>query len=327
MSLSATLVLALAALVGVPAAQVGYLYLIEALVRPLPEQRQRRYRPWLWLAPALGFIGLFLVYPALHTIWLSFKDAGSVHFVGLQNYVFVFTNRTMLLAFRNNLLWLVGFTTFTVGLGLLMAVLTDRVRYERAAKSVMFMPMAISFVAASVTWKFVYEYRPGGGLQIGLLNAVLTALVPDFRPVAWLVTPGVNNLALIIVAVWVWVGFCLVILSAALKGIDPELLEAGRCDGCTEWQAFWKIVFPTLSTTVLVVATTMVIFALKAFDVVYVMTNGNFDTEVIANRMYKELFNFRHFGRASAIAVILFAATIPVMVANIRRFRGQEAAR
>jgi alpha-glucoside transport system permease protein len=321
------LILGLLVLVGAPAAQFGYVVLGEALLGRLPERRQRRLRPWMWLAPALAFIGVFLVYPALHTAWLSIKDARSAGFVGLQNYVFVFTNRDMLLAFRNNLLWLAAFTTLTVGLGLLMAVLTDRVRYERLAKSVMFLPMAISFVAASVIWKFVYEFRPAGAPQIGLLNAVLTSIGAGARPIGWLVDLRFNNLALIVVAVWVWVGFCLVILSAALKGIEPDLLEAGRCDGCTEWQVFWRIVFPILGTTVAVVATTMVIFALKAFDVVYVMTNGNFNTEVIANRMYKEMFNFRHFGRASAIAVILFLATVPVMAANVRRFRRQETVR
>jgi len=325
--MSGTVVMALIVVVGVPAAQIGYAYLVEAMIRPLPEKTQWKIRPWLWLAPALGFLGVFLIYPALNTLWLSVRDARSEQFVGLANYVFVLTDGTMLIAFRNNLLWLVFFTFFAVSFGLLMAVLTDRVRYEALAKSVLFMPMAISFVAASVIWKFVYEFRPAGVSQIGLLNAVLTRLLPGVPPVAWLVNLAVNNVALIVVAVWVWVGFCLVILSAALKGIDPQLLEAARVDGCTEWQVFWRIILPILSTTIVVVATTMVILALKAFDVVYVMTNGNFNTEVIANRMYKELFNFRHFGRASAIAVILFLTTIPVMGANIRRFRGQEAVR
>lgn len=322
-----TLLLALTVVVGVPAIQVGYAILIESGLRLLPDRAQWKLRPWLWLAPALAFLGIFLIYPALHTLYLSFLDARSTAFVGLANYVFAFTNRDMLLAFRNNLLWLIFFTGFAVSFGLLLAVLTDRVRYESLAKSIIFLPMAISFVAAGVIWKFVYEFRPAGAAQIGLLNAVLTTLSPTFRPVAWLVNLTANNLALIVVAVWAWVGFCLVILSAALKGIPAELLEAARVDGATEWQVFWRIIAPALTSTIVVVTTTMVILALKAFDVVYVMTNGNLNTEVIANRMYKEMFNFRDFGRASAIAVILFVATVPVMIANIRRFRQQEAVR
>ncbi len=321
-----TLITALAVIAGVPALQIGYVAAVERLLALLPARSQRRLRPWVWLLPALGFLGVFLIYPALSTLVLSLKDAGSTTFVGLRNFRFAVTDHEMLIAFRNNLLWLVFFTFFTVSLGLVLAVLTDRVRYEAAAKTVVFLPMAISFVAAGVIWKFVYEFRPRGAPQIGLLNAAFSAL-PQFRPTAWLVNTVTNNGALIAVAVWVWAGFCLVILSAALKGIDPELIEAARVDGATEWQAFWRIVFPLLGSTITVVATTMVIFALKAFDVVYVMTNGNFNTEVIANRMYKELFNFRDFGRASAIAVILFAATVPIMIANIQRFRRQEANR
>ncbi|MGH2348984.1 MAG: carbohydrate ABC transporter permease [bacterium] len=319
--------LAVLAIVGVPAVQIGYVVAIEALLGRLPERQQFRLRPWLWLAPALGFLTVFLFYPAVNTAVLSLLGADSRVFVGLQNYVYALTTPSMLIAFRNNLLWLVVFTAAAVGFGLVMAVLTDRVRYEQAAKTVLFVPMAISFVAASVIWKFVYEFRPAGVSQIGSLNAVLTALIPGFSPVAWLVNLTTNNLALILVAVWVWVGFCLVILSAALKGIPAELLEAARVDGATEWQVFRSIMIPLLGPTITVVATTMVIFALKAFDIVYVMTSGNFDTEVIANRMYKEMFTFQQFGRASAIAVILFLATVPVMVANIRRFREQEATR
>lgn len=325
--MASTLLLAAVVIVGMPLLQFGYAVLIEAGIRRLPERRQWALRPWLWLAPALGFIGVFLIYPAISTFVLSLFDARSVRFVGAQNYVFAFTHPEILIAFRDNLLWLVFFTGFTVSFGLLAAVLTDRVRYEGVAKTLMFLPMAISFVAAGVIWKFVYEFRPAGAPQIGLLNAALTGLLPDFRPLAWLVDPRTNNFALIAVAVWVWVGFCLVILSAAVKSTPAELLEAARVDGATEWQVFLRIMFPLLMPTITVVATTMIIFALKAFDVVYVMTSGNFGTEVIASRMYKELFNFRHFGRASAIAVILFAATVPVMVANIRRFRQQEAIR
>jgi alpha-glucoside transport system permease protein len=315
--------IALIGSVGVPAVLVGYITLVEAWLQGMPERRRSTVRPWLWLAPALALLGIFLVYPAVRTLYLSVLDAESSRFVGFQNYLFAVTSPEMLDALRNNLLWLTMFTTIAVGVGLAMAVLTDRVRYEAVARSVMFMPMAISFVAASVTWKFVYAFRPAGEPQIGALNALLSKIVPHFHPVAWLVAPALNNVALIAVGVWVWTGFCLVILSAALKSIPVDLGEAARVDGASEWQVFHRVTIPMLGPTIGVVVTTLVIFALKAFDIVYVMTNGNFQTEVIANRMYKEMFTFRDFGRASAIAVMLFVATLPVVVANVRRSRRQ----
>ncbi|HEY8426040.1 MAG TPA: sugar ABC transporter permease [Limnochordales bacterium] len=288
----------------------------------------RRGGAWAWgfTAPALLLIGFYLAYPTLATIYLSLLDRQSQRFVGLRNYVDLFSSNAMLTALRNNVLWLVLFTTLTVGLGLALAVLTDRVRYEAAAKALIFLPMAISFVGAGVIWKFVYAYRPAGAPQIGLANQIMVMLGRE--PVGWLITqPWVNNLALIVVGVWIWTGFAMVVLSAAYKGIPKELLEAARVDGANEWQVFWRISLPVMQSTVAVVATTMVINVLKVFDIVYVMTNGNFGTEVMANRMYKEMFQFRHFGRASAIAVILFMAIVPVMLANIRRFRQQEATR
>lgn len=282
--------------------------------------------PWLYIGPALLILVFFLVYPTLHTFYLSLFDERSGQFVGLENYAFAFTTKAMLIAFRNNLLWLVLFTVLTVGLGLAIAVLTDRVRYEAVAKSVIFLPMAISFVGAGVIWKFMYAYRPAGAAQIGLLNATLSNF-PNFEPIGWLINKMINNFALIAVGVWIWTGFCMVILSAALKGIPREILEAARADGANEWQTFRHVILPMMRPTIAIVATTMVINVLKVFDIVYVMTNGAFDTEVIANRMYKEMFHFRNFGRASAIAVILLLAIIPVMVANIRRFQEQEAMR
>jgi alpha-glucoside transport system permease protein len=206
-----------------------------------------------------------------------------------------------------------------------MAVLADRVAYESVAKALIFLPMAISAVAAGVIWKFMYDYRPPGQPQTGTLNAVVGMF--GIPPQAWLINRSINNEALIFVAVWMTAGFCMVILSAGLKGVPPEILEAARVDGANEWQVFWGIMIPMLSTTIAVVATTMVITALKAFDIVYVMTNVNFDTDVIARRMYSELFNTRNFGRSSAIAVILLLAIIPIMIINIRRFREQEAIR
>jgi alpha-glucoside transport system permease protein len=258
-------------------------------------------------------------------MYLSLLNADSTRYVGLDNYVYAFTNPDTLAAMRNNLLWLVFFTLFTVTFGLLIAVLTDRVSYERVANAIIFLPMAISFVAAGVIWKFMYDYRPPGTPQTGTVNALLTSL--GAKPHAWLIEPGINNAALIFVGIWMWTGFCMVILSAGLKGLPDEVLEAARVDGANERQIFFRIIVPLLSPTIAVVATTMVITALKAFDIVYVMTNGNFNTDVIANRMYKELFNVRNFGRASAIAVVLLVAIVPIMLVNINRFRHQEAMR
>jgi alpha-glucoside transport system permease protein len=321
------IVQALVVLIGVPAVLVGYVALVERLLVLVPERRRPRVRPWLWLGPALAFLITFLVYPALNTIVLSLQNRDGSKFVGLDNFVYAFTSPDVLIALRNNGLWLVFFTLFAVTLGLLIAVLADRVPYESAAKALIFLPGAISFVAAGVIWKFMYDYRPPGTPQTGTVNAVLTTVIPGAQPQAWLIDRTTNNPALIFVAVWMSVGFCMVILSAGLKGISTELLEASRIDGANELQVFWRITLPLLAPTLAVVATTIVINSLKAFDVVYVMTNGAYDTDVIANRMYKELFNVRDFGRASAIAVILLAAIIPIMILNIRRFREQEAIR
>lgn len=281
---------------------------------------------WFYITPTLLILAFFLVYPAVNTFFLSFLDKKSELFVGLSNYIFALTSKNMLYAFRNNLIWLIVFTTFTVSLGLILAVLLDRVRYESVAKSIIFLPMVISFVGAGVIWKFVYAYRPAGSPQIGVLNAVLSKAF-NLEPVGWLINKTVNNFALIFAGVWIWVGFCMVILSAAYKGIPKELLEAARVDGANELQVFWRIILPVMKPTIAVVTTTMIINVLKVFDIVYVMTNGNFGTEVIANRMFKEMFHFRNFGHASAIAVILLVAIIPVMIVNIRRFREQEAIR
>jgi len=278
--------------------------------------------PWLYMGPALLFLIFFLVYPTLNTIYLSFLDAKSEGFVGIENYVYAFTSDEMLTAFKNNLIWLILFTGCTVLFGLIIAVLVDRVRYEPFAKAVVFLPQAISFVGAGVIWRFVYDYRP----QLGLLNAVLN-LFPNFKPVGWLVNPDTATFALIIVAIWMWTGFAMTILSAALKNVPAEILEAARIDGANEWQTFWWVTVPMISSTIAVVTTTMVINVLKVFDVVYVMTAGRYKTNVVANQMYKELYINHQHGRASAIAVVLLVALVPAMMINIRRFKEQEAIR
>jgi alpha-glucoside transport system permease protein len=306
---------------AVPAVLVAYILLIEAVVTRLPRRTAGRVRPWLWLLPALAFVGVFLVYPTIATIIRSFFDRRGENFIGAENYLWFFGRNDTMIALRNNVLWVVVLTAVVVGLGLMIAILVDRVRYESAAKAVIFLPMAISAVATAVIWRFMYELDP----DVGTFNAAVG--LAGVAPQTWLVNEPRNTFMLILTGVWMQTGFAMVVLSAGLKGISTELLEAARVDGANEVQVFRGITLPLLMPTIAVIATTMVIFALKTFDVVYVMTNGNFGTEVIANRMYKELFNNTQPGRSSAIAVILFVAIVPVMLLNIKRFREQEALR
>ncbi|HET9456886.1 MAG TPA: sugar ABC transporter permease [Candidatus Limnocylindrales bacterium] len=321
------LVTAAIVVLGVPAALVGYILLTERLIQTLPERRQGRIRPWFWIAPALAFLIVFLIYPTINTLALSFQDAASRNFVGLDNYVWFFGDSTTLEALRNSILWVIFMTAGVVGLGLLVAILVDRVRYEPVAKTAIFIPLAISFVAAAIIWKFMYEYRPPGSPQIGSVNA-LVGLV-GLGPVDWIRERSflIDNFALIFIGIWMWTGFAMVILSAGLKGISTELLEAARVDGANEWQVFRGIILPLLMPTIFVVGTTIVITALKSFDIVYVLTNGAFGTDVIARKMVFEMFTTQHFGRASAVAIVLLLAIIPFMAVNIRRFREQEAIR
>jgi alpha-glucoside transport system permease protein len=289
-----------------------------------PLLRTRRLSPWLYVAPALIVLIFFLLYPSIHTFYLSFLGKRSQEFVGLKNYIYALTNESMVVAFRNNALWVLFFTGLSVSMGLVLAVVLDRVRYERIIKSIVFLPMAISMVGASVIWKFIYAYRPPNTPQIGLLNALV-----DFfggQPVGWLVEKPWNNLFIIIVGVWIWTGFCMVVLSASYKNIPREIMEAARIDGAGEWQVFWRVVLPLMRSTITMVATTMIVFVLKIFDLVYVMTNGNLGTEVIANRMYK-MFQYPDFGKASTLAVILVILIVPIMLINISRIRAQRAMR
>lgn len=309
-------------LVVVPLALVLYITMAETLLQLLPESKRPHLRPWLWVGPALLALTVYLIYPVLNTIYLSFQDSKGENFVGVENYLYIFTDRDTLIAYRNNLLWLVLFTGATVSLGLLIAVLTDRVRYEAWAKSLIFLPMAISFVAAGAIWKFMIDFNP----KLGLVNAFLKGVL-EVNPIAWLQTGPANNFVLIAVGIWMWTGFCTVILSAGLKGIPKEVLEAARVDGANEIQIFWQIIIPMMSSTIAVVATTMVINVLKVFDIVYVMTSGLHNTDVIANRMFQMFYVERQDGRSAALAVVLLLAIIPFMILNIRRFRQQEAMR
>jgi alpha-glucoside transport system permease protein len=320
---------ALQVVIGVPVVLILYIWATERVIGPFGDRWQRRIRPWLWIIPALGFLGFFLVYPTIRTIIRSLfgKSELNQKFVGLDNYRWFFTNSDALSTLFNNVLWLLFFTGFTVGVGLVIAILVDKVKYEALAKSIIFLPLAISMVAAGVIWKFMYDFKPPGTSQTGTLNALIGTV--GLGPVGWLQTPNfrLSTFALIAIMVWMWTGFAMVIISAALKGIDAELLEAARVDGANEWQLFRKMTLPLLGPTLAVVSTTMIITSLKTFDIVYTLTNGNYDTDVIANLMIKQMFTFGDFGRASAVAVVLLLAIIPIMAFNIRKFRAQESMR
>jgi len=321
------LVTAIIVVIAVPAVLVGYIWGTEQVLRLVSERMKPRIRPWLWLLPAFGFLGVFLVYPMIGTVVTSLQDKFGKKFVGLTNYAWFFGSDDALTALKNNALWLIFLTLLTVGLGLLIAVLVDRVRYESVAKSVIFVLLAISMVAAGVIWLYMYGYSPPGAPQTGTLNAAIGAA--GISPVPWLQVESfsVNTFALIIVMACMWTGFAMVIISAALKGINPELLEAARVDGATELQVFRGIIFPLLVPTLVVISTTMIITALKAFDVVYAMTGGQLNTNVIGTLMYQEMFRFSNSSRGAAIAVVLLVAIIPIMFFNIGRFRAQEAIR
>ena len=314
-------------ILGVPAVLAGYIIGGELLVRRLPDKLRPSVRPWIWVGPALLFVSAFLVLPAIGTFITSFQNHQG-DFIGLTNYerqLGDFPNGVWV-AIRNNILWLVLYTLLTLFFGLILAVLFDRVPYESGVKSLIFLPMAISSVALAVIWKFMYWYQPGDAPQTGTLNWVVVNVLHQ-APKTWLTDPGINNFALIIAAIWGIVGFAMVILSAALKGIPGELLEAARVDGAGELTIFSRVIFPLMMPTVVVVGTTLVIFALKAFDVVYIMTAGNFGTDVLANRMYRLLYLSDNPGGSSAVAVILLVAVVPVLIFNLRQFRAVEARR
>ncbi|HMD90561.1 MAG TPA: sugar ABC transporter permease, partial [Anaerolineaceae bacterium] len=282
------------------------------VIEKLPGEWSRRLLPFVFVGPALAILAWYLLIPTFRTLYYSFMDANSFNFVGLSNYVYAFTNPIMLEAFRNNLLWLIFGTSFSVGMGLLIAVLADRSRFESFYKALIFMPMAISFVGAGVIWKFVYAYNgTGSGIQqIGLLNAIVVSW--GGTPQAWLELSPWNNFFLIIIMVWLQTGYAMVILSSAIKGVPADLMEAARIDGASEVQAFFSIIIPYIQGTLLTVTTTIIIFSLKLFDIVRVMTGGNYGTNVIANEFYLERFSYGQDGRAAAIAVVLLIAVIPV---------------
>ena len=279
-------------------------------------RKANQIRPWLFLGPAILFLGVYLVYPIFDSLWRSLHDAGGSNFVGLSNYAWHMGDGKFRESMRNNLLWLLVVPALSTLFGLIAAQLTDRLKWGNIGKSLIFMPMAISFVGAGVIWKFIYEYRAPGEEQIGLLNAIVQALGGD--PQLWLTLIPWNNFFLMIVLVWIQTGFAMVILSAALRGIPEETIEAAILDGASPWQVFFKIKVPQIMGTIAVVWTTITIVVLKVFDIVFVMTNGQWGTQVLANLMYDWMFRGTpDYGRGSAIAIILMLLVTPIMIWNI----------
>lgn len=276
-------------------------------------------RPWLFLAPAILALGLYLAYPVVETMRLSVTEripGGGSRFVGLDNYAQMLREPKFWEALKNNMMWLLVVPAFSTAFGLLAAQLTDRIRWGSLAKSLIFMPMAISFVGAAVIWKLVYDARPIEQEQIGVLNALYLAL-GGTEPQQWLTIPVLNNFLLMVVLIWIQTGFAMVILSAALRGIPEETVEAAIIDGAGPFQIFFKIKVPQISGTIVVVWTTITIVVLKVFDIVFAMTNGQWQTQVLANYMYDKLFRANDWGVGSASAMVIMALVTPILIWNV----------
>ena len=279
----------------------------------------------LFAGPAIVLLAFGLMYPAILTIIQSFRGKSGEGSFSTENYVQMFTQPELLLVLRNTAIWVILVPFIATGVGLVYAILIDRARGEAFSKALIFLPMAISMVGASIIWKFVYQYKQTSRPQIGLLNAILKAL--GFETQQFLINAPLNTFMLIVVMVWIQAGFAMVVLSAAIKGIPAEILEAARIDGASPWSMFWQVTLPSIRASVIVVLSTITIAVLKVFDIVRTMTAGNFDTSVIANEMYSQAFRFREPGRGAALAVFLFILVIPLVVWQIRVLRQREETR
>ncbi|MGR2751986.1 carbohydrate ABC transporter permease [Agromyces arachidis] len=277
-----------------------------------------------FLLPTVLLLGFGLIYPAIRTTTLAFANRAG-EFVGLDNFVWAFTQPAGLISIRNSIIWVILVPLLSTAIGLAYAVFIDKARGERVYKSLVFMPMAISFVGAGVIWRFVYEYRGPAQDQIGLLNAIVTGLGGE--PVRWLQEPPMNTFFLIVVMIWVQTGFAMVVLSAAIKGVPTEQIEAAELDGTNAWQRFTNVTIPSIRGSLVVVVTTISIATLKVFDIVRTMTAGNFETSVVANEMYTQAFRANEAGRGAALAVILFLMVLPIVIYNVNILRKQREIR
>ncbi len=306
---------------------------VPAPPQPVKQKGEGRWRAWLWVTPALLLLLLFLVWPTIRTIWISFYDGSIVNptreFVGIDNYVELFTNDPAFInwglppwsALFNSLVWVVFFTSGVIAFGLLVGVLADKVKYERLSKAIVFLPLVVSFTAASVVFRLVYATDP----NIGVLNAVLGIF--SLGPVAWLGEENIVNFAIIAAGIWVWTSLSMTILAAAYKALPVETHEAAAVDGANEWQVFWRVSLPQMQGPIIVVAVTMIINALKAVDLVLVMTEGGpgFSSRIVGFTVYWEIFTNNFAGYGSAVAVVLLIMMAPLMYWQMRQIRAGEA--
>ncbi len=278
-----------------------------------------------YLGPAVLLITFGLLWPGMLTIKASFFDRLNRDFVGLENYIYIFTDQGFLIVLGNTVLWVVLVPLVATALGLIYAVLVDRTRAEKLAKTLIFLPMAISMVGAGIIWKFMYEYKPKGVNQIGLLNQVVVWLGGE--PQQWLLNPPLNTFMLIVVMIWIQAGFAMTVLSAAIKAIPDEIIEAAKVDGVTGTKLFFWVTIPSVRPAIIVVLTTIAMATLKAFDIVYTMTGGNFNTSVVANEFYFQSFVQGGPQIGAALATLLFIMITPIIVYNLRQMRISEGER
>jgi alpha-glucoside transport system permease protein len=313
-------------LIGIGASLALY-WLLNKIAESLPERSEARIKPLLYILPAVFAIAVFLVYPTIASIIASFKDASSTNFVGLENYTELLSDPAFRDTIFNTVLWMIVVPAASVVLGLAVATLADRLspRGENLSKTIIFLPMAVAAIGAATVWNFIYETRPAGQPQIGLLNAFVGLFGVD--PIAWLEQSQFhfNSLLLMVVVLWGQVGYSMVLLSAAVKGVPTDTLEAARIDGANEKQIFFQVVVPQIKGTIITVYVTVLIAVMKIFDIVYVMTNGNFNTNVVGNEFWNQFSTFFNNGKAAAIVVLLILGVIPIMIYQVRHFKAEEA--
>jgi len=322
-------VIAILAIVGGVGGAALLFYFLNMFVEGLPRRLSEGVIPYAFILPGLLLVGLMLIYPTFQTINYSFANSDSTAYVGFQNYKTIFSSSEFWQSIVNNILWLLIVPAIVVAFGVIVAVLSDKLSAggEKVAKSMIFLPMAISAVSASAVWLLIYAYNNPGQPQTGLLNAIWTGLGGE--PQTWLAidTLKLNSILLMVILIWLQAGFAMVLLSSAIKGVPEDTIEAARIDGATELQIFWRVVIPQIKGTIITVFVTVFITVLKIFDIVYVTTNGAYGTNVIANLFFNKLFAASEAGQATAIVVVLLIAVIPLIWYQVKHFRDEEAGR